>query len=140
MYDIRPYIENILARDVNEAVKVCRQEIDTVSMILYKFDCGNCDNKRIEIYMRLYNDKDKINQKIKTIMERNYELKAGAVLTIPALGLTVSNNNLTDEIAKQIIKYNPVLINQFVKVPDEPKEEIPEAAKPKVKTKKQTKA
>ena len=40
-------------------------------------------------------------------MERNYELKDNVVMTLPQLGLTVSNHNLTDAIAEQILKYNP---------------------------------
>ena len=50
-------------------------------------------------------------------MERQYELKDGVVLTLPQLGLTVSNLNLTDAIAKQILAYNPAVAGQFKKIP-----------------------
>lgn len=132
-------VERVLSKEINESVSVFKSEIDALSKILYNVNCGNCDNKRVETYLKLYKDKENITAKIKNIMERNYELKDNVVMTLPQLGLTVSNHNLTDAIAEQILKYNPAAIGQFKKVPVKAKAtaEQPEAAEqPKPQPKK----
>lgn len=115
-------VDEILRTDINEAVVKYANEINAASLILYNINCGNCENKRAEIYLRLFRDRDTIKDKLTKIMERNYELSEDVVLTVPELGLTVTNNNLTDEIAKKILEYNPAFKGQFTKMPAPEKE------------------
>jgi rRNA maturation endonuclease Nob1 len=140
MLDYISMVERVLSKEVNESVSVFKAEIDALSKILYNVNCGNCDNKRTETYIKLYKDMENITSKIKAIMERNYELKDNVVMTIPQLGLTVSNHNLTDKIAEEILKFNPACKAQFKKFPVEgTKPEPPkEVVKPKSHKKKPT--
>lgn len=129
MLSLIEQLEAVLScEDIHEAVSSYASEIDTLSRILLNMNCGNCDNKRIEAYMKLYKNREYLMTNLRAIMERQYELKDGVVLTLPQLGLTVSNLNLTDAIAKQILAYNPAIAGQFKKIPPAV---IEEDAKPK---------
>ena len=129
MLNLIEQLEAVLScEDIHEAVSSYASEIDTLSRILLNANCGNCDNKRIEAYMKLYKNREYLMTNLRAIMERQYELKDGVVLTLPQLGLTVSNLNLTDAIAKQILAYNPAIAGQFKKIPPAV---IEEEAKPK---------
>ena len=132
--DYRELIERVLSIDIHESVSIYKDEIDTLSRVLFNRSCGTCENKRIETLVRIYKDKQNILTRLTEIMERNYELKKGVVMTLPSLGLTVSNTNLTDKIAEQILAYNPAAIGQFVKFPikgEKAKEVEPKKVAPK---------
>lgn len=52
---------------------------------------------------------------------RKYRMKPGVLLEVVGDPVVYSDANMTDEIAKAILKRNPSLASRFLTIPDEPK-------------------
>ena len=76
--------------------------------------------------------------KIKVMSNRKYILKDGVVLSYQPHRTHYTNDNLTDEIAKEILKAKPILSKYFEEMPEDEKTVVPpsnnEGPKDEVKT------
>lgn len=78
-------------------------------------NCG-CVDDAIKYLEGLFANKERIKLKIKT-MESNFKLKGNPVIEVHGLGYALTNANITDELALQLLEKYPAHIVSFEKYP-----------------------
>lgn len=111
-------IDKILATDIHEAVKVYKSELKKFGKELYGMDCGSCDNRLLEVYVKLSKNGKQI---MKNKAERKAKLKDNVVLRVPSMGITWTNESLdfTDKKALEVLKKFEALKGRFDILPEE---------------------
>jgi hypothetical protein len=66
-----------------------------------------------------YQTRIKLNQQKKSPMKSNYELRKNAVIFLQKRNMHVTNANLTDELAREILNERPGRASEFTKIPAE---------------------
>ena len=95
-------------------------------------DCGNCWLDAFVLLMR------SSKQKLQAMKERQFELKAGALLVDVVKGdnaLMATHHNLTDELALYHLRTNPKCIKLFAKYPAEWEQLVEESTEEQTKPK-----
>lgn len=82
--------------------------------------CGNCYQKafyRIQKYLYLQQQNDPQNNTIMPHTDRKYLLKPDRILQTVFGGDSITNDNLTDDIAEGLLSQFPTLLKHFEKYP-----------------------
>ena len=92
---------------------VFRKETDSLYTEIYgkhlNHSCPNCWEDGYLLLIRT------TKEKAKAMMERDYELKAGAIVYVE--GVAKNRHTLTDAEAREVLRLNPNEIQKFVKFP-----------------------
>jgi hypothetical protein len=110
-----------IAQRKPEAIALLNQVYSALFSQSIQQGCGNCYQKafyRIQKHLYLQHQNDPLNNPI--IMSdnnRQYLLKPDASLQTVFGGDTITNDNLTDDLAESLLKEFPMLLKHFVKFP-----------------------
>jgi hypothetical protein len=113
---------------LNSASQIAQRQPEAISLLNQVYrelfnqtiqqGCGNCYQKafyRIQKYLYLQQQNQPLNNM--TLTKREYLLKPGRSLQTTFGGDTLTNDNLTDEAAKKLLKTYPALIQHFERYP-----------------------
>lgn len=109
----------LTTRDPNLAESLYAKELEELGLAFYNKNARGCGNCYIEIFIKLHKNGLEMAKKKDEQKKGTARLKEGAVISIPRIGVTMSNSNITDEMAAKALKFNAKLEKHFVVLPGE---------------------
>jgi hypothetical protein len=116
-----------IAQRQSEAITYLNQIYKQLFNESIKQGCGNCYHKafyRIQKYLYLQQQSNPSNNNDMPLPSRKYLLKPDRSLQTTFGGDTLTNDNITDEVAEKLLQAHPVLIKHFDRYPSESDKQV----------------